>query len=153
MFSTAPVSLSSLLYSTVSTLFWSCLLFCVLVGFVFNWLIFLVSLAHQVTLTFCLWIVLVLLLCMYVCVYVCLWRGVGGWACSFGFNFICLILHLPFVLGSLFVSCFCLLVLISFIAITDLGSLAIDWAWASGVRALSPGQYTARECLASKNIY
>ena len=78
MFSTAPVSLSSLLYSTVSTLFWSCLLFCVLVGFVFNWLIFLVSLAHQVTLTFCLWIVLVLLLCMYVCVYVCLWRAVGG---------------------------------------------------------------------------
>ena len=51
-------------------------------------------------------------------------------ACSFIFGFICLILHLPFVLGSLFVSCFCLLVLLPFIAITnslrDLGSLAID---------------------------
>lgn len=107
MFSTTPVSLSSLLYSTVSTLFWACLLFCVLVGFVFNWLIFLVSLAHQVTLTFCLWIVLVLLLCMYVCVYVCLWRGGGGWVCSFGFISICLILHLPFVWGTFFFLVFC----------------------------------------------
>ena len=72
------VSLFSLLYSIVSTLFWSCLQFCVLVGFVFNWSIFLVSFAHQVTLTFCLlWIVLVLLVRMYVCVCVCLsvWGG------------------------------------------------------------------------------
>ena len=57
-------NLFSLLYSTVSTLFGSCFLFCVLAGFVFNWSIFLVSFAHQVTLIFCLlWIVFVLLVC------------------------------------------------------------------------------------------
>lgn len=81
------VSLFSLLYSIVSTLFWSCLQFCVLVGFVFNWSIFLVSFAHQVTLTFCLlWIVLVLLVCMYVRVYVCLsvlGAGMFLWFCFY----------------------------------------------------------------------
>ena len=114
------VSLFSLLYSIVSTLFWSCLQFCVLVGFVFNWSIFLVSFAHQVTLTFCLlWIVLVLLVCMYVCVCVCLsvW---GGQVCSFGFVSICRILHLPSVWGTFFISWFFvsfLFVLIPIIAI------------------------------------
>lgn len=67
---------------------------------------------------------------VYVCLCVCLSVCVGGQVCSFGFVSICLILHLPFVLGSLFVSCFGLLVLITFIAITNglryLGSLVID---------------------------
>ena len=89
------VSFVSLLYSTVDTLLWSCFLLCVLVGFVFNWLIlFLVSFVRQVTL-------------LNFIFFDMLWFRVCGMCCmcvySFVFVFICLILLLPFVWGSFLV--------------------------------------------------
>ena len=108
LFFTMFVSLFSLLYSIVSTLFWSCLQFCVLVGFVFNWSIFLVSFAHQVTLTFCLlWIVLVLLVCMYVCL--CWGAGMFLWFCFYLSDFaftICLGYIFYFLVFCFFFVCF-----------------------------------------------
>ena len=83
-------------YSLVDTLLFSCLPICVLVSFLFTWLVsVLVSFACQVTLALsCLWTIL-----GFVCV------------CSFVFVIICLILYLPFVWGSSFVSYFVLLFL------------------------------------------
>ena len=89
------VSFVSLLYSTVDTLLWSCFLLCVLVGFVFNWLILLlVSFVRQVTLlNFIFFDMLQFRVCGMCCM--CVY--------SFVFVFICLILLLPFVWGSFLV--------------------------------------------------
>ena len=88
--------LFSLLYSSVDTLLRSCFLLCVLVGFVFNWLVSLwVSSVRQVTpLNFVFFGVLWFRVCRMCCV--C--------ECSLVFVFICLILLLPFVWGSFLVS-------------------------------------------------
>ena len=88
-------------------------LFSVLVSFVSNWLIsLLVSFASQATV---LYFVFFGLFWFCLCVYVC------GGVCYFVIVTIYLVLHLPFVWSSFFVSCFscfCGLVLISFITIT-----------------------------------
>ena len=103
-------------------------------SFVFNWsMSFLVPFAHQATLLHFLSFGSFGFLCVRVCV------------CSFGFVIICLILYLPFVRVHflflvLFHVCFCVFVLIPFIAITkgswNLGSPA-------GLSGLSLGSGSA----------
>ena len=134
-------------YSLVDTLLFSCLPICVLVSFLFTWLVsVLVSFACQVTLALsCLWTIL-----GFVCVCVFpLFLLLYAWFCIYHLS------GAPLLFLILFCY-FCVFVLIPFNAITNglwsVSSPGKDWAWAFGVEALNPGQQTARDLLTPGSI-
>ena len=141
-FSPYLVVLFSLLSSSVGTIFWSCFLFCVVISFVFNWLVsFLVSYARWATLLYLIYFGL-FRVCVgvysFLCVSICL---IFAFTVRLGFIF-CLLSFLFISYFISYVAFYVLFLLLPFIDITNslwgLGSPTRSQAWASGVGMLSP---------------
>ena len=119
LFSPYLVVLFSLLPSSVGTIFWSCFLFCVVVSFVFNWLVsFLVSYARWATRLYLIYFGL-FRVCVsiysFLCVSICL---IFAFTVRLGFIF-CLLSFLFISSFISYVAFYVLFLLLPFIDITN----------------------------------